>query len=103
MSLKGIRTDSGAVIRDPAEVLQLLGQHWGAVFGLKKNIDQQDIDRYLERHAPRVCLRELPPPTMYSLEKHLNRLQDSAPGPDGLVYSAWRLNPMGLKVLDRAL
>eukprot|EP00959_Pyramimonas_sp_CCMP1952_P145008 3035869-Pyramimonas_sp.AAC.1 len=36
MLLKGICVDGGAVVREPVEVLQLLGQHWGAVFGERK-------------------------------------------------------------------
>eukprot|EP00959_Pyramimonas_sp_CCMP1952_P263175 5503397-Pyramimonas_sp.AAC.1 len=50
-SVKG-STNSGAVVRDPAEVLQLRGQHGGAVFCAKKSIRQVGIDQYLDKHAP---------------------------------------------------
>eukprot|EP00959_Pyramimonas_sp_CCMP1952_P111583 2333796-Pyramimonas_sp.AAC.1 len=33
----------------------------------------------------------------------LRRPGGSAPGPDGIVYSAWKLNPAGPQVLERTL
>ncbi|CAK0861034.1 unnamed protein product, partial [Prorocentrum cordatum] len=48
--LKGICADGGAVVRVPIGVLQLLGQHWGAVFGERRKSDLNAIDQYLEKH-----------------------------------------------------
>ena len=89
MVLQGIRDAGGESATTPEEAAKLLAMRWGGVFS------PQSICREALAHlAPHV--QPIPDTrsvrmdaTVIDLEALLPRLRDSAPGPDGVPYSAW--------------
>ena len=68
-----------------------LGRHWGAVFNTTA-VSPDQADSVLAAHMPVF------PKTRWTLtedefRKMLSQCKDSAPGPDGIVYSCWRSGP----------
>eukprot|EP00959_Pyramimonas_sp_CCMP1952_P135551 2836060-Pyramimonas_sp.AAC.1 len=59
--------------------MQVLSQRWASVFQ-KGSIRAQ---RYLERFGVSPNLVDLAPPSLASVKKYLQGLENSAPGPDG--------------------
>jgi hypothetical protein len=84
----GIRGAGDSLPASAERAAQLLRDHWGSVFA---GGPTEDVD--VERFIAHIPADMLPPPVMPSLDEVmavLGKKTDSAPGPDGLRYSAWQ-------------
>ena len=91
VSLQGARDLSGNVISDPEEAAEVFIAHWRKV-AERKPIDVQKAREFLKLH-----MRKLPVfRTVLTFEEFMEmirELPDSACGPDGIPYAAWRHAP----------
>ena len=87
-SLQACRDSAGNVISEPDKAAEVFVTHW------KKVAEEKYIDKYKARAFLRQYMRKIPHfRTVLSFEEFLQivrELPDSACGPDGVPYSAWR-------------
>eukprot|EP00959_Pyramimonas_sp_CCMP1952_P385195 8072838-Pyramimonas_sp.AAC.2 len=83
-------------------MLNLLASHWAPVFEAKAT-DGAAARHYLNCFGFGADLGDRPPPTLYDIQRCLQRLGSSAPGPDMLPYDAWENHPQGAEVLPEVL
>ena len=96
-SLRAVRDATGAIHQEPEGMATALGQHWGQVFA-GAEINHSRILRWMEEAYPAgVGLQGLPPPDSArwrvrrrDVRRAVRLAGNSAPGPDGIPYSAWR-------------
>jgi endonuclease/exonuclease/phosphatase family metal-dependent hydrolase len=84
----GIRGADGFLPASAEGAAQLLRDHWGAVFAGGPT-DDEDIERFIA-HIPADMLPAPVMPSLDDVKLMLASKTDSAPGPDGLRYSAWQ-------------
>jgi hypothetical protein len=84
----GIRSADQPLPTSTEGAAQLLRDHWGTVFAGGPTVEE-DIDRFIA-HIPADMIPESPLPSLDDLRRVLEKKADSAPGPDGLRYSAWQ-------------
>ena len=105
-SLAGVAAPNGEVLTDPSEMAAALRQYWGDVFS-QRPVDEQLLERWVaDDTTPPV-----PPPGSEAwrlrrrhVQTALDQSPNSAPGPDGLTFAAWRrLGPLAVDVLWSAL
>ncbi|CAK0871782.1 unnamed protein product, partial [Prorocentrum cordatum] len=111
MILSGLRVDSTPctakdsqvaqhVVSDPAGMKTIVANYWGEIFAKMPNDEQlKTMDSFLDKHAPRYPVVELPQPALHNLERAVSRAPPSAAGPDQLTYAAWRRSPGALQHL----
>ncbi|CAK0854640.1 unnamed protein product [Prorocentrum cordatum] len=111
MILSGLRVDSTPctakdsqvaqhVVSDPAGMKTIVANYWGEIFAKMPNAEQlKTMDSFLDKHAPRHPVVELPQPALHNLERAVSRAPPSAAGPDQLTYAAWRRSPGALQHL----
>ena len=95
-SLRGIRRPDETVASDPEECIDLLAAQWRQVFAAKR-INAERAKTFVERHGrplPAFCWK-LP---FEGFSSMLDACMDSAPGPDGIPYSAWARAPRPIRV-----
>eukprot|EP00973_Karenia_brevis_P037634 5193791-Karenia_brevis.AAC.1 len=90
--LAAIVTEDGSHVKDASGIVGALSlsQHWCSVFA-KTDVDDADITRYLENLPCRSewleAIKQLDMATPELFWKIMQELDDSAPGPDTLIYS----------------
>ena len=113
-SLPAVLHPDGRVVTDPEEMAEALRLHWRATFAARR-INAGLLDTWLQEELP--CLQEgfplpgLPPAGSAAwqlahshVEESVARSANSAPGPDGIPYLAWRrLGPLASTTLFEAL
>lgn len=94
-SVRGIMAEDGSLATSPADMAQEIARYWGTIFTHQQPL-APEARRYAERFAgglPRGFETAAPP-----MRRHLHRLlakvRDSALGPDGLPFEAWRVHPI---------
>ena len=86
--LRGIRREDGGVVRD---VLEPLRQHWEPVFSFAHaSFDPAAAESFLNEWGGRFDFQDSHLPDSAAIAASLRHARDTAPGPDGLPYSAWR-------------
>ena len=87
-SLRGARDEAGNVICDPDQAATMLTSHWAQVAS-EKIIDKRAARKFLREHMRRIpSFRTVL--TFIEFKCIIQELPDSACGPDGIPYSAWR-------------
>ena len=86
--LNGIRTGT-EITRDPESMMSTLCQQWSSTFA-EKSVDLSGARDFLKRFATRFDTSSVSPPSKQNLRDFLELVSDSAPGPDGIPYSAWK-------------
>ncbi|CAK0909089.1 unnamed protein product, partial [Prorocentrum cordatum] len=97
---------NGEILTDPNEMADALRQHWQDVFA-QRPVDEQLLEQWVRDDAP----PQVPPPDADAwalrrsrVQKALEQSPNSAPGPDGLSFAAWRRpGPLAVDVLWNAL
>ena len=89
MVLTAVQVDDKA-INDPEGIGAALSEGWSRTFAVAPSIDTAQAQHYLETHAVPMDFSKCKPPTKAQVAELINKLPDSAPGPDGLPYSAWK-------------
>ena len=89
--LAGVRKEDGSITTDPETACQELGAFWASTF-TEKPIDQRGAKEFLRKWAVQL------PTIQWELgedefAKVLSKTGDTAPGPDGIPYAAWRGAP----------
>jgi hypothetical protein len=98
----GIRGPDDALPSSTDGAAQLLRNHWGNVFAGGPS-DPVDAERFLA-HVPADMLPLPVMPSLDDFKRLLAKKADSAPGPDGLRFSAWQAaGPVGLRCLHGVL
>ena len=109
-AVDALEAPDGSVQAAPAEVASILCNHWGDVFS-KRHLRPADIRAWLQADCGAddglaAALRPLvADPSNWQIRRQdveaaIARTSRSAPGPDGIPYSAWRaLGPLGVEVL----
>ena len=91
VTLVAARREDDTVVDSEDESCDIFAAHWGKVFG-EKSVDLQRARDFLELHArPFPAINPLI--SREKFEKFLDSLTDSAVGPDGIPYSAWKNAP----------
>jgi endonuclease/exonuclease/phosphatase family metal-dependent hydrolase len=85
--LTGVITNEG-VVRDPCGKASALGSSWARTFAEKEFLDSK-VRGFLDKYARPYELSTVTFPSVEAIIAFLVRAKDSAPGPDGLPYSAW--------------
>jgi hypothetical protein len=91
MGLAGVRMQNGSITTDPDEACKELGSYWADTFA-EKPIDTKAAERFLQQWAVQL------PSISWELDqaqfmKVIASTADTAPGPDGVPYAAWRNAP----------
>ena len=68
---------------------QALNKAWAPIFD-KKHIDEEAAQQFVQQHVKQECFAEIIPVDLHHIENMLEKMVDTAAGPDGLPYSAWR-------------
>ena len=95
--LSGLRDADGKPVHDHDVCFDLVSNHWGLQFS-GSSIDESKAKDFLQQWARRIprVQWQLTYDAFLSL---LDGLHDSAPGPDGLPYSAWKFVPNSIRGL----
>ena len=90
-SVESIReASSGEVVTDPIRIGEALTDYWQKIFDDKPTdalLREQWLNRFRSRCNHTFSLEELTP-TQEDVDKVLDNLPTSAPGPDGIPFSA---------------
>lgn len=87
-SFTAIADSDGALLTSSADMSRVLRGHWQGVFD-EKPICNDTADSLIDHlAAPDLALLVLPPPD--AVARYIRSMRDSAPGPDGIPYSAWK-------------
>ncbi len=83
--------------------MQGLSKAWAPVFA-EKHINFSTAKQYLRKFPPSYPWAQCKPPDSKNIEAFLKHAPDSASGPDGLPYRAWKAaGPEGVETLDGVL
>ena len=66
-----------------------LREEWSPLFA-KKHVPRKLVDEFVKENISTFDFSSVPPPAVHHYLTFLAHCADSAPGPDGLPYSAWR-------------
>jgi len=109
--LVALKKRNGNVTTDPQEIAKELEEYWQEIFK-KKEVDEKRLRAWLEEECDEEgsvkSLLMKVEDKEWSLEHHhakkaIDNSGDSAPGPDGIPYVAWRkLGVMGQSLIFRA-
>ncbi|CAK0811032.1 unnamed protein product [Prorocentrum cordatum] len=83
---------------NPDEMIAELQKQWAPVFQPKPS-STQHVQRYLEKHVKKFDCSDMGIPTLGKMQHLIRSLNNSAPGPDGLPYMAWKKTPIAAQVL----
>ena len=105
--LQAVESATGQVHTNPEDMAADLSSHWSHVFTARP-ASQSHIDEWLGRFLPAANFDSLPKSAWRvrrrDIEKAVRHSGNSAPGPDGIPYSAWRaLGGFGAGALTEAL
>ena len=108
-ALSALVAPDGEVVTDSAEMAALLRSHWGEVFAATP-INASTLERWIAEDLPPEARSTLPPaddPRWRVRRQDVGRAMKlagaSAPGPDGIPYSAWqRLGETAVDILHAA-
>ena len=85
------RKDGSTVLTStPAAMAAALGAGWAPTFSEHKHTDIDLMVSYVSRWTARLPWHMASPPGVQDYVEFLHRARDSAPGADGLPYSAWK-------------
>ncbi|CAK0804711.1 unnamed protein product, partial [Prorocentrum cordatum] len=82
----------------PAAMIEELRRQWSPVFQAKSSHLQQ-VKRYLEKHTVTYDCTDMGIPTLGNIKNLISRLNNSAPGPDGIPYMAWKRIPSSAQLM----
>jgi hypothetical protein len=92
MSLSCLVDQAGNLLHAPQSQADCLASHWGPIFeGIAPH--PRAIDKFVSDHVKPWKFRGSPPSSR-TFVRLLHKTMDSAPGIDGLPYSAWAANPI---------
>jgi hypothetical protein len=108
--INALQAPDGQVTTDRERMGTILSEHWSEVFR-KKGINEELLDAWLADIFPPDQPTGLPAPTSekWTVRKKdlawsIKCARDTAPGPDGIPYTAWRrLGPLALDTLYEAM
>ena len=86
--LEGVIVSGNAIFSEPQKTLAL-GSSWQGTFSAKP-FDYDKAQLYLDNLGDIGTYSSTPPPDYWTYQRAISRGPNSAPGPDGLPYSAWR-------------
>ena len=90
-------------MRGQLDITKALADHWRQIFDVVHD-DHGAGNRLLRQVKPRYDWKLTSPPAKLGIEVFLATAKNSAPGPDGLPYAAWRAaGPAGAATLFEAL
>eukprot|EP00959_Pyramimonas_sp_CCMP1952_P007970 167013-Pyramimonas_sp.AAC.1 len=97
LSLAAVLDSDGNPAEDPTEAATLLQAHWSRVFAPRR-VEPDALQEYLPfvQVAPQLSSWTLTYPQFQEL---VEKLHDSAPGPDGIPYSVWRAHDNCTRIL----
>ena len=106
-AVPAVRNARGEIVTDPDEMAAALRAHWSSVFA-SCHIDRRLLRDWLREDISSVGLppvdSQLWAPTRDDVRSAVEASPNSAPGPDGLPFLAWRvLGPLAVDVLHGAL
>ena len=98
--LKGVRVQEPGrpefTLADPEAIQEKLTSHWGQVFQ-KHPVDNSKarslLDIYSRKNGTKFGFEVLALPEEEDFEHTIKHATDSAPGRDGIPFSAWKANP----------
>lgn len=70
-------------------VRRALQRYWALVFSARQ-IDESEARRLVDEHIKPIGGEPILPPGNAAVSAALRKARDTAPGPDGLLYSSWR-------------
>jgi hypothetical protein len=95
--------EDGSIANTPDEQAAALADYWGGVF-CEKFTDPDATHAFLSEFGAKFPTETLRLPEVGDIEEFTKRARHSAPGPDGIPYSAWRATGRtGATVLHRTL
>ena len=101
MPIHAIRVGDN-IVADEKSKLCALGDAWAKTFAQDKPIDETLAENVAIRFASKIEIPDFAPPSSAFIGFFLRRAQDSAPGVDGIPYSAWfRSGPDGWRLLHQ--
>ena len=84
------------MVTEPSNIARILRQHWEDIFK-KRGVDSQLLEQWIRDDIHwRIDEGAMPTPMrrtrvkLKHVKKALRKSGNSAPGPDGIPYSAWR-------------
>eukprot|EP00959_Pyramimonas_sp_CCMP1952_P208344 4358315-Pyramimonas_sp.AAC.1 len=81
---------------------EALREHWALVTA-PQSAPFKHLDAYLSKHVKQFDWSDLKPPSEEQLRNALIHASPTAPGPDGLPYSAWKGAKVAVPVLNGLL
>ena len=105
-SIQAVERPTGHIERDPAGIAAALADHWQRVFA-GQPLDSGAVMQWLRDTLPPAALPRIHPRQWRLHRRDVDRAVrlsgNSAPGPDGIPYAAWRaLGPLGVSALFAA-
>lgn len=105
-TLRAVQAPNGQICTEPSRMAQVLADHWRGVFGPRR-ARQETLRSWLMEDIPPEALSSLPPPeaaawklTRKDVQRAVERSPNSSPGPDGILFLAWRkLGPLAISTL----
>ncbi|CAK0838272.1 unnamed protein product [Prorocentrum cordatum] len=82
----------------PAAMIEEVRRQWSPVFQAKPS-HLQHVKRYLEKHIVPYDCTDMDSPTLGEMKNLISRLNNSAPGPDGIPYMAWKRIPSSAQLM----
>ena len=106
-SVPAVMGEDGQILTDPKEMAEALRKHWKDVFSPRR-VDEARLQAWLQEDMHRDNLPEKHDPiwniTRHDIQTAVRRSPDSATGPDGIPFLAWRrLGPLAIDVLHDTL
>ena len=107
MKLSGIRQADGATYCSPQEVQQALKDYWGPVYADKPfdaDLSNKFLKSYCDRNRHLFNFSNLELPEVNDFDLTISKLRDSACGPDGIPYSAYKAcRPLAAEVFANSV
>ncbi|CAK0845855.1 unnamed protein product [Prorocentrum cordatum] len=82
----------------PAAMIEELRRQWSPVFQAKPS-HLQHVKRYLEKHIVPYDCTDMDIPSLGKMKNLISRLNNLAPGPDGIPYMAWKRIPSSAQLM----
>ena len=91
ISLAGVISSKGRVVEEREAMEEVLVNEWRDTFALKGS-DQHMIDSIIAKWGHGLNLADVKMPSYHQISRMVDKLLDSAPGPDGIPYSGWNVD-----------
>ncbi|CAK0845193.1 unnamed protein product, partial [Prorocentrum cordatum] len=90
-----------SITEKPKDMIAELRRQWSPAFQAKPS-RAKHVKRYLDKHTIPYDCSQMDIPTLGKMEKIIRRLNNSAPGPDGIPCAAWKRTPSSAQLLLEA-